>query len=1442
MKINFVKIKKAVSLFMAMGLITSVMPNKVFANYQNPVTTITIQNDGTASGGSYNIRLNWDRPLYSSKSDGAIVNGDELDPTYSYKIEWRNGSSREAYGKLFEAIPPTNEEGLTKGLTKTLDGGSIYSFKITPSHNNTYQELIDGVLQTPYEAPAPLDTTVTPGEALYLTDIKIKSESEGGKLKVTWKNPTYMGQNVFTGYRLYYELGGATANFTNGSDYLDMSLSGGGVTSNSDGTISYLFDVPNMEIGKLYALKIEPLYGAEPVKASGISRVVVGGISYSLAYSNNEYRTDDAYVKAGLFLKEEGLENVRLYWDSLSSITSVSKVEVWSYPNGNLNNPTLLGVISGSDASNINYWLTEKPDRLTGYKIVVTHADGTMESDIVYYDPSHKDFDPYKPIIRQAIPSATPDFDLYWQAFLRNPYNDDEKNAINSKYGKYVDNNVSYKIWVTDDLNNLTDLNFQPFYILNRKADTFGQSDFEIGFGESTLVYNTIISSYYSFQDGIETLNPIKDNKIYYIKIEAKREPSGDVSEPEFYSIFVPPTSEIITNPVTLGNPPLRILKNADGSEAITENTIGIEWDKNWYEVFNTEEQSWNAVVGVDDDGKIVFGDAAQNLEDSSKIFNLYELRSLGSVDEAKAHLYDKLISIGAVDSTGKPYTSQGDLAVDLPLRAMTIKNADYEVFTATLNHVEANGGYEVYLDSITNLSDQWVKVPGNSSNPQNYIVNSQQAPTTGPLTSNTSYVVYFRSYVIGENGEKIYSYYPSYILANTTKAGTDIIVTPPTQQIQTTEPITDTSITVKWPYSSNFTYELKYTDKVTEYPSGGITVSDSEILKNGTKKIDADGVEYIYYTVPNLFPNTNYYFWLKATSGGISSGWSPAVNERTKDLETPPVPAGLGLIGKNNLEVINAANDKNFVQSDKNYLIVEWLRVNNDSIEAVNGIIPTTGGEFLSHPNLISTYAAKFNNLQGNKKYYVRIKSRVSITKEERIKKYSYIISLADNAQFVDAIEFEVPTYGYIDNNLDVLVRESNWSTYKSFTTGKDDDEFDGDFDPELYPLPENNYEVIFDEDTDTLTYKFLDGNENSNGTPNHGVDNRFISELIKDNIYDFAVDVTLNDGKKVKNREVVIPYSIINSMGDYKTSLTIKADNMFTKFDLSMIEAIAKVNNVSDFGKGSKVVFKYKEIIGDPTMISYGESYVSTPQQMTATLITPSRQINIKNFPKPVNVSMGVSNRYLSFDNTLKAFYTDDNSEDWIGIGSKYSLTDNKFNFDTMKVGIYTVIGKESPRTTSDSETNSASLVVSNYINFTDMPYFTSTEKVTANQFNNVISAIAKGEDSVTINKTLSQEDFNQLGRGKLLVSGSYVTREKGIASLVRLYELKTKSSLDRGYDLEESGFDDYSEVSSEYKVAMEKAIDLGFLDLDEKINAKGDMNFGEFMYMLEFIVTSY
>ncbi len=1411
---------------------TFVLPNIVFADLQGPVTDLDIINRSSNNGKDYSIELDWTRPYPSGKADSeanAVDQSTSHRPT-SYSLYYRNGTKNEAYGsdkKADIADPSGDKLDITTNSNLSylfkpsfLEAGSVYSFYVDPTHEHLYDVIVNETATTVTRDANKTDDDIQ--EVLFLTDIQVEAEINGSRMTVTWDNPTYMGREIFSGYKIYYQKGGSQLAEIPENPSVVVSSNNSGLSS-ANGKLTYTFSADNLEIGALYAVKVEPMFDGEVIRELVNPRIIINNKSHKIAFTSREYRTDDVYVSPALHIMQEGLEYIRLYWDSLASSSyDITKLEIYSSKSETFDQSVLIGSLEGESAERINYWLSVIPDSLTYYKFVLYYKDGSkeniMESNSVYFDPSIFEFTPYTPHILEvnASESEPINMQVLWEAFMRNAYTEEEKNNINAIVNKYVDKNLEYKIWVTDDISNYSEPIFNDSYIKSIDGADLQEKQYIIdkATNEKTLVYEDAFTTYYEYNDGVSTAKPLQSNKIYYIKIQAERHITGELSKESYYAIYIPPIGPVITNPLAINKPPFKIKTDTNGVEEITENTITVEWSTEWFEIFDEKTNDWYSKVGIDANGNLVFGDDTKSLS-NDKVLNL-DNKSLfgGDISETTSKVRDTLISMGLSE----------EKANLLAIRHMNIENSNYELHTTTYSHMNDLGGYSAYFDSIKDNNALWESVTGergDDSRKLYHVVTNSNSPATEELQPNTSYVMYFRNYIM-KDGQKIYSVHPIYATGTTLKDMTDLIVTPPAQKVEYVSSTYNT-VTFRWEYSSEISYEFKYSNQLAHYSEDGISVINEEIQKQKDIRT-IDDKTYVYYTVQNLFPDTTYYAWVKATIGEKSSDWSTPESGATDELSLPLKPRGLGVISTEFLKAINAENGVDYVKDDPNYLIFEWSRITEDKADyGVAGITAVENDEYLGARAYTRSYGAKFNDLKANTKYYFRARTILNGVREDMGGSYyySYEVELADNPTFKDSTTFLVPNHGLEVDGVDILEVKSEWTSILSFVSGKTGDEYDGEIDPDQYPMPLDDFDITYDEETGVLTYEFRSTGIDSNGNENHFVDQRFISNLQQKGYFDFVVDVTDYNGIYPQKRVVEVPSTIMNAFKDTKTSLTMKADNM----QLTILPNTFHSENMLLNNKAN-VTFQFN-LDTKNYLLNNGESFLSVPHNFEVVISTEDNFKKVDMFNNDVEVSLIAINQYEEIDKNVNMYELQ--GDNW-EMKQSTKNDNGKYTLTTKMPNTYSLIAKEVPTSQAidDSLHN-----VNKHLLITDMDYYMPQYDTTTTQFNNIVYAVATGQNEVKMNETLSQTAYNHLGKSGLLVPGSYVTYEEGINSLVRLYELKTGSRITPTTET----VSNIQTASSEYVQSIKKAYEVEMFDNVQ--NFKNNMTFSDFIYYLELIL---
>lgn len=1449
------QVNRLITFTMAILLFLGVFPQKtVYANFQHHIEDLNIRSIPSQAG-RYNFELLFGKPraaLETEQPPSFAGDVDDINRATDYDISYRNTTMSErfpvtpqVYNQRYEDWSDVNSDP-TKKYTHSftnvsLEGGSIYEYQVIPSHMhkyNVYDPEYGWIAATP--ARAPYTQGMEPAKAIFLTDILIEGRGSGKNMTVSWQNPTYNGADVFEGYRIYWELGGSEVGSVK-DKHIDVKLDDPRLVRLDNQMLQYTFEDPSLMIGTMYAVRVEPL-GKGGILVRELNKFIINDYEYPIAYSEREYRANDVYIRPALYVEQQGLESVRIFWDKIHTTRKISKIEVLRSQNETFTPHEMIGVIRDTSAQTINYWTDPVIKSKVWYKIIIYFEDGTnMESEICSYDPFNEDFSPYKPNIFKIVDNNDMPLvmDIEFQAFTRPPYNDEEKGFSTILNGKeaYVDKDLIYYFWVTDEIINFNNPQFIAEYVDKIDAKNLSQHEFttvdDKGNKVEFLAYNVKLDKYVTTSDqGYET-KPLAENKVYYVKIQAERTTAGQMSKEALGSHFIAPTGDISVKPLMSANPPLRIKKDEKGVDVITNDSITIQWDKKWFEVYDDKTKSWYSKIGIDSkDSKFVFGKEAESADKSYYLNDLSDVNMSGALENLK----DVLKGLGGD-------TSQTAL---MAVRLMDLTGSLYEIHVVDYDYMSESETYESYLEKLSNDVYKWQGIESQGDDPDHpeYKVIQQHSPTDGPLIENTAYVIFFRPYII-KDGKKN-AYYPNYV-TGTTLSDRDVIPTVPVVPTIDIVSSTETSITVRWNYAQALQYELKFSDKMTDYPQGGTVIKDEEIMKTAEIKTENEKT-YLYYTVEGLFPKTLYYFWVRSYSttnpqGTTYSLWSNPASGYTEDVEIPIPPRGLWLATKEYVDIYNKENDTKYVNRDSKYFILEWSRNAEDLYKDGDGSLSATSTDgtanLLSSENIRRSFMVKFDKLISNRKYYARAKTIVELSREgEGIKKsYYYLVQISLTPDFKDFTEIYVPGYTPKPDGNGIITRESEWCSTIEISTGKTDDEYDGNEEDLWYPLPDEDFELIYDSATRSLTYRFRSAGKDANGNNDNSVDQRFISRLVANRVFTFDANVSMYGNRLIETRSIQLPYSVYSAFSERKISLKMVANNMNIIFPSNALNT-AEFKNISDFGKDAFIIFTLKEDVSLAPPLASGNSYISKPQTLSIQVVTASRRVTLTDFAEPILVELKADNKNLSFTRNVSAHISNKSDKNWQHIDSDYDATSNIMKIETYVLGSYGVISTKLP--TYGSGTTSSDLqTVVNRLNIKDINQFSESEPITSNQFNNLISGIAEGKYSISINEPMSNDTYESLGKSGMLISGNHVSREAGINALVKLYEKKQSASIKNYMSIETTSHSDISMADTAYQIGLLKAEQVGFFDNSIRVEPKRNMTIGEVIYIINIII---
>ncbi len=1447
------KIKTSIKRIVAFGLALSlglvVMPQTtVYADRQKPVTGTNVTFDSSRGEDNYTYIVSWNAAVDSNLNDGQDSNIENVvDPVtkktlFSYDVNFRaEGSS------ATEVLTTVTEQKdkYTYNVTKQLDKGKFYYHRVVANHEHINTETFE-------KSKASQDVAITSQpEAIFMSDLEFDITVEGREVTFEWSNPKNGNFSPFQRYSVFYSVsdnsGGSSINATAGNR-IDIDTS---KATLANGKLVYKYNMPDLLIGKFYSFKIEPVYNGKTLRGvvageTPQSSIKINDKDYNIAYSKNEYRVDGIYVNPNLYVESLNAEFIRLYWDAFdaSSIASTDKFKLELYADTALDekgeltgNKRLIAVI---EDINIISWIEEAPSVITYYQFVATSGTTVMKSNIAVYDQSYDKFAPYSPTIRTVTPSPTNDtyFNMTWDSFIRQPLGTEEANLTTPFDGLYEDKNIYYKVWITDSMSNFSNNNILDYFYNFNQSDTpldavklaSKQAKYLDAQGKTkdTLVYNSEdigefknINQYVTYENGYPEMVALEENKVYYIKIQAFRKGVTEIASDSAYSsVYIPSKGNIVTTPETLQRPPLRIQKDETGAEVVTESTIAIEWDKTWFEVSDEKEPStWYSVIGVNESGTVVFGERnVSSITDTSKILNLSEYHSADQVSSIRA----RLNSMGVTN-----YDT-------IPIRFVDYTNSGSQIHVVEYDSVS---DYEEYLASLDLEADFQDISPVANDTTFSYVVSGTTAG--GSLEPDTSYLIIVRSYFT-YNGVRYYTYMPQYVVGSTVSTVTEIPEIPTAPII---EPVssTDTSVTVRYITNDLYTNELRITNIKGDYSDGGEPILNEVLRATGkTEAIPNSNEYYVYYTVENLFPDTTYYLWINNTAGKNTSAWSTAIDIRTKPLIGPAVPTGLSIISSDVLDNINAANGLDYKPVEENSLILEWARIYKDTETKTEWVTPYGIHEVLQDINTQRFVSGKFNKLIAFKDYYARVRTILTVQRNGLGANvfYSYELQLSQYPDFLDKSTIIAYDKGLVADNIDILSITSDWSKVYTFKTSKDYDEYDGFNDPDKFPLPDSNFEIKFDNTTGTLEYIFRSSGVDSTGAGNNLVDQRFISELASNGNYDFSIDLTNYNYEDVKKRKVTIPYSILNTFDTYETTLTVKNDNLLVTYNFSDFSDFLKSQNIKDYGVNTSVALIANEV---PTLSSYikpSQSIESDGHDLSLVVTTPLGTKELQKLSSDMDMALILKSKASVVDNNVSAYTLNNTPSTLSMVKSTYNKERGTLDFKSKNLDTYVGLMNVSAITTGSANQKDYYYNIANDLVITDISDFSGTSTVNATQINNLISAIVKDKSELALNTSLSNDDYTNLGRSGLLVSGSTVSREAGISAILKLYEKETGQRV--ALTGKVSDVPNISTVSEANKNNIAKAYELALFDDSKGYNYSNSLTYDELFYMVDLVLT--
>jgi hypothetical protein len=223
-----------------------------------------------------------------------------------------------------------------------------------------------------------------------------------------------------------------------------------------------------------------------------------------------------------------------------------------------------------------------------------------------------------------------------------------------------------------------------------------------------------------------------------------------------------------------------------------------------------------------------------------------------------------------------------------------------------------------------------------------------------------------------------------------------------------------------------------------------------------------------------------------------------------------------------------------------------------------------------------------------------------------------------------------------------------------------------------------------------------------------------------------------------------------------------------------------------------------------------------------------------------KELSVRLRLDARYDVLDSNVGAYVRNDQTAGWELRNSTYKKETGELWFSS-NPGIFSAISRPSPATPAGINSQTMSMLnVHSSLAITDLAVFNPSQTASSNQLINVLNAIAEDKKQVAVNQTPSQATITTLQRSGMFVSAgaASVPREQAVASMIRLYELKTKQQIRPSYNLNNTPYTDTRSAAAQYHTALLKAAEINMLS-GNSARPKAALTLGELFELAEVVI---
>mgnify|MGYP001168289236 CR=1 FL=1 len=782
---------------------------------------------------------------------------------------------------------------------KDLNSGTIYYVDATAYH--TFAE--DSKLYRSAESPASNRVKV-------LTEIDVDAYSiSTNKIKIEWDD--VWNTNGRIDYKLYISENG---NFTNtppiyiGKDQIgpDKPVK----VNESTGKLEYIHTA--RDPGRVYYIRIEPDVNDSELKKNPYSPTVIVS-SYILVKT-----TKIASADSGIIWKLE--------WSPVVTGLSDSNIKVkYQIYRGRVDSSDLAQYMAAVDGT--DFFVTLPPGEAEHYFIIraIVTRDGLdvyegikIESERIIVREQEAPSYPAAPVLVDKFEKAPGETIISYDEELK-PNSATILWKAPTRGDGQVDNDITYDIWIIDDPNLIDN---PPESKKIAWSVSMGSSNRIIS-GDALIGYKYVVSN----------LTP---NSTYYLKIVAKKqfvEYVDDILQNVEYisdpaiKVIITPADEPINQPNVPAKPPLKVKKDSNGQNMVTESSVTIQIKNLWYEEYNFSENKWEYIRTE----KLHYNDVPPFDPQPSVVDDVYYRKvsydsgvkiNVGCVEYREGMSYDELKYLPADKVVNFPVDPNDpwenpDLNPDGKKHNVDI----------TVTGLEPNKVYVI-----------WVRAARPSAN----LVSEPSDPiivTTNPV-------------IIPPLEKPVVPSFNYHVAA-------------------------DTYIDLGWEFNPEHNYYLKY------------GLSDNINTATGSVKVTPEDLKNSIYTrITGLTPNTLYYFWVQAEAVGkdgetIKSEWSDSYLVRTLAYIPPDTPKGFGIKNTSDAITKNSITYEWMQEEDLEYILEVAGDVDyKDAVEYKVGKASefTVGGLLSNHRYYARLYSYDpSKNLKSNPTQSVTVRTRRS-------------------------------------------------------------------------------------------------------------------------------------------------------------------------------------------------------------------------------------------------------------------------------------------------------------------------------------------------------------------------------------------------------------------------------------------------------------------------------